>query len=86
MQILQERLCAEGYRDDADPKGKRHTFPIAVLNLVQSLVAAAVGLIGVCAFGYNREGALSKFFIVGISTTIASPFGCKCHHGVGRQI
>ena len=75
-QILQERLTAEGFHDPNDPTGKKHTFPVAVLNLVQSLGAALVGAIGVVAFGYNREAPLSKFFVVGMSTTIASPFGC----------
>ncbi len=72
--MLQERLTAEGYHDDTT--NKKHTFPVAVLNLIQSLVAALVGLAGVIAFGYNKEAPLSKFFIVGVSTTIASPFGC----------
>ena len=72
-QILQERLTAEGFKDAS---GRKHTFPVAVLNLVQSLGAALVGAIGIAAFGLNREAPLSKFFVVGLSTTIASPFGC----------
>ncbi len=75
-QVLQERLTAEGYHDSQDAKGVKHTFPVAVLNLVQSVVAMVVGAVGMLATGYTPEGRLSKFALVGLSTTIASPIGC----------
>ena len=79
-QVLQERITAEGYIDEA---GKHHVFSqVAVMNLVQAAVGFLVGFIGLQFVEVQPDAPVSKFAMVGFTTTIASPIGCTCGYVV----
>lgn len=71
--VLQEKITAEGYEDG---KGSKVVFKeVAVLNLVQALVGALVGFVGLLFVTARPEAPVSAFAVVGLTTTIASPIG-----------